>query len=276
MFAGLLVAATVAAVLFFVAPRVPGAVLVAVTAALLAAPGVVALSCKAPRAIGVAGVLAGLALVPLVSIPAWLVTHPVLHVDNAHDVPIALFVDGVRVLVVPPSRGDEEPPRLRLPFGAHRLAWAPEPATVGLHEIEVAMVPTHDHLYAPGAPACYWVQVTAYGNASTHGTDHGPRPLAEFHRLASVDVWFGDTPRRVQAPAAFGGARRVAVQRLQACTDLAAVGCDARARAQLVECLLTIDGRAAPVDCYDEAVRACRPKDTGQHPPSTPQNVAKP
>jgi len=266
MLGSLIATSAVVVVIGLVARKVPMAGLLAAGVAILALPGVYA--ARRDRVAALTLAIASLILAPLLVVPTYVVAHPTLHIDNASDATIDVWIDGVRAATVAPS-GDEEPSHVRLSFGRHRLAWAPRDAPAGLHEIDVYLDPLGDHLYAPGAAGCYWLSVTAYGGASTHGTAHGPLPLTEFHRLDRVDVWFGDTPARVRVPRLARGAVRIALQRWRQCMDLASIGCDQSQRQVYVECVRTIDGRGAGPDCWAEATRACPAKNAAQPAKST-------
>jgi len=267
MLASLIATSAVVIAIGLVARRVPMLALLPAAVTILALPGVFAAWRDRTAALTVA--LVSIVLAPLLVVPTFVVAHPTLHIDNATSTPIDVWIDGQRRITVAPA-GESEPPHLRVSFGKHRLAWAPRGAPAGMHEIDVELGPLDDHLYAPGAAGCYWLSVTAYGGASTHGTDHGPLPLVEFHRFDHVDVWFGDTPARVRAPAIARGALRVAVQRWGQCMELAAIGCDPTQQQVYVECVRTIDGRGTAGDCWAEATRAC-PSKTAQ-----PANDAQP
>lgn len=250
-----------------VARRMPMVALIAAAVALLALPGV--LVAKRDRVAAIAIAAAALILAPVLVVPTYLVAHPTLHIDNPTDAPIDVWIDGKRVITVGPAM-DSEPPHVRVPFGKHRIAWSPQGAAAGTHETDVELGPFDVHLYAPAAAGCYWLSVTAYGGASTHGVDHGPMPLREFHRLDRVDVWFGDNPARVRAPRLARGTVRVAIQRWKQCNELTALGCDPSQKQVYVDCVRTIDGRGTGPDCWAEATRAC-PKQTAQ-----PANVPQP
>ena len=267
MLGSLIATSAVVVAMTLLARRVPMVGLLAAAVAVLAMPALFAVMRDRSAALTV--VLAALVLSPLLVVPAYLVAHPTLHIDNTGSAPIDVWIDGKKSLTVAPTT-ESEPPHVRVPFGKHRLAWAPIGAPAGMHEIEVELEPFDDHLYAPGAAGCYWLSVTAYGGASTHGTDHGPQPLTEFHRFDRVDVWFGDTPARVRAPRVLGATLRVAVQRWTQCMELAAIGCDPTQQQVYVECVRTIDGRGSG-DCWAEATRACPSTKTAQ-----PANQAEP
>ncbi len=249
-----LLASAVVVTVGLVARAVPLSGLIAAAVSILAMPALLA---RRDRAAAIAVALSAVVLAPLLAVPTFHAAHPLLHVDNATDAPIDIWVDGVRRMTVPPGSGVGEPPWTRVALGRRRLAWSPPGAPMGMREIEVDVGPFGAHLYTPGAEGCYWLSVTSYGGASTHGIEHGPLPLAEFHRFATVDVWFGDTPRRISAPSIARGAVRVAVQRWHACMELAAIGCDPGQRAGFVDCMRTIDGRSGTGDCFQEAARTC-------------------
>lgn len=269
----LAVGATAAIVAGLVLRTLPLGALIAATIVILALPAL-AVAAR-DRAAAVATACAAVVLGPLLALPTYYVVHPTLHVDNARSEPIDVWVDGERRLTVPPNPEGREPPRLRLAAGKHRMAWSSVGAPVGMHAIDVDVAPFDDHLYSPSAAGCYWLSVTAYGGASTHGIEHGPLAVAEFHRFARVDVWFGDTPRLVRAPRIRRGAVRVAVQRWHACMELAAIGCDPSQRATFVDCMRTIDGHTASSDCFREAARTC-PALMQQSPVVQPAQEAKP
>ena len=83
-----------------IARRVPMAALLAAAVTILALPGVFAAARDRFAAVTVA--VAAVVLVPLLVIPTYLVAHPQLHVDNATDAPIDLWIDGVRTATIAP------------------------------------------------------------------------------------------------------------------------------------------------------------------------------
>ena len=267
------IAATTAVVVGLVARGLPLSGLIAMTVGILLLPALAA--ARSDRAAAIAAGTAALIFGPLLAVPTYYVVHPTLHIDNAMSEAIDVWVDGHRTATISPNFDAREPPRLRLAAGKHRLAWSAVGAPVGLHAIDVDVAPLDDHLYSPSAAGCYWLSVTAYGGASTHGTEHGPLPVAEFHRFGRVDVWFGDTPGLVRAPRIRSGTLRVAIQRWHACMELAAIGCDPTQRASFVDCMRTIDGHTASSDCWQEAARTC-PAVTEQSSVARPAHSAKP
>jgi hypothetical protein len=261
-------AAVLAIVFGLVGRWMPPAVLLLGTAALTVAPGVVATLRKVPRAGAL--IVGGLALAPLIAGSVYAFSHPQVHVDNANDTAIDVWIDGRRWQTLPPNPEATEPPRVRLPFGRHRLGWSAPFGPAPLHEIEVDVSPFGEALYSPGAAGCYWLAVTAYGGASAHGVPHGPQPLGQWLELDRVDVWFGDTPKAVRAPRVLGGTLRYALQRNAACMELAARGCDPGRRAAYVECTRSIEhaferAESGRSECFEEAVRSC-PLRTGGGP----------
>lgn len=247
-------AAVVAAVVVAVVCRgLSPVALVAASVAILALPGLLQRDAAAAIAIAAFAVILG----PLIALPIFYAVHPPLRIDNAGTQPIDVWIDGERALTVSPNGDGQQPPWVRIAMGKHRLAWSTVTAPIGLHEIEVDVAPFAEHLYSPSGEGCYWLSVTAYGGASTHGIEHGPMPVAEFHRFDTVDVWFGDTPKTVRAPLIRKGTVRVAVQRWSACMELAAIGCDPNQRRGFVECMRTLDGHSGSADCLREAAKTC-------------------
>jgi hypothetical protein len=242
----------------------PLVALVPAAIAIFALPGLV----TRDRAAAIAIAASALVLGPLFALPTFYAMHPPMRIDNAGESPVDIWIDGARRMTVASNLHGREPPWLRVAVGKHRLAWSAVGAPMGLHEIEVDVGPFGDHLYSPGGSGCYWLSVTAYGGASTHGIEHGPLPLSEFHRLSGVDVWFADNPARISAPLIRRGSVRVAVQRWHACMELAAIGCDPSQRRGYVDCMRTIDGHSGSADCLREAARTC--------PALAPAQVEKP
>lgn len=255
MAASLVVGAAVVAAAGVALRTLPLPGLLAVAVALLLVPAALAVRRRA-HGTAAAAAMAALALAPWVTVPSWVVAHPVLHVDNAIATTIDVWIDGRRRLTVGPAGGEREPPFVRIPLGWHRIGWSAAGASAPVHEAYFEITPFAEHLYTPGGAGCYWIAVTAYGGASTHGWAHGPQPLAEYHRLDRVDVWFGPTPESVHQPPLASGAVRVAVQRWAACMDLFG-RCDPDARREFVDCMRTIDGRAGSSDCWSAASKRC-------------------
>lgn len=259
MAASLVVGAAVVVAIGVTVRRLPLTALLALAVALLLVPAALAARRRAAGT-GAAAAMAALALAPWVSVPSWVVAHPVLHVDNAIATPIDLWIDGQRRLTVAPAAGESEPPFVRIAVGWHRIGWSAAGASAPVQETHFEITPFAEHLYTPGGAGCYWIAVTAYGGASTHGWAHGPQPLADYHRLERVDVWFGPTPDVVHEPPLARGAVRVAVQRWAACMDLFG-RCDHDVRREFVDCMRTIDGRrgdgTGAGDCWGTASKRC-------------------
>jgi len=192
-----------------------------------------------------------------VGVPIWVIVHPVVHVDNATGAPVDLWVDGKRIGPIAPHAGWGEPPHVRVALGAHRLGWSTVGAPKPARETDAEIRPYGDLLYVPAASGCYWIAVTAYGSASTHGFAHGPQPLLELQRFDDLDVWLAEPPARVRALPFLQGTVRVAVQRWGSCMELLARGCEADVRRSYVACMRTIDGHSGTGDCWGEALRSC-------------------
>lgn len=231
--------------------------LVPVVALVCALPGIVELWRKRDRT-AVSLLVLGVVLAPLVATLVHLRAHRVVHVDDVLGEPVQIWIDGERSIVVPPTPPSGEPPRIRVPFGRHRLGWSEVGAPYALNEIDAEILLTGEHLYSPGRAGCYWLEVTAYGEGSTHDLDRGPQPVRELLHFERVDVWFGPTPKKVSAPFGIGGDTRVAVQRYGLCMELAAAGCSAEVRDAFVECQTSLRGPGEMNDCVAEAKKRCK------------------
>ncbi len=201
--------------------------------------------------------LAGAALAAVIAPTAWIVTHPVVHVDNATGATIQVWVDGARGPLVAPSPSDREPERLRLGYGVHRIGWSLPGEDKAREDTLVRLLPLADHLYNPAGAGCYWIEAAAYGDADVIGTPHGPQRLAQFYRLEHVDAWFSPAPTSVQAPRLLGGARRLALRRYATCMALADLGCGRTLRAAFVVCERAFTGPGEPLNCNALARAAC-------------------
>jgi hypothetical protein len=230
--------------------------LVPVVVLVCALPGLVELWRRRDRT-AVALLLVGVVIAPIVALAVNARVHRVVHVDNALGMPVQVWLDGKPLAVIAPSSPVDEPERVRIPFGRHRLGWTEVGAPFARHEIDADVAWIGEHLYSPGRAACYWLEVTAYGEGSTHELEHGPQPVRELHQFDRVDVWFGSTPKKVSAPFGIGGDTRVALQRYGLCMALAAAGCSPETRDEFVECQTTLHGPGESVDCFGDAKKRC-------------------
>src|SRR5439155_9996586 len=124
----LLLAFVVAAGITFAFPRWSLVRYAVLASAACLAPGIVALSARRDR-FGVAGLVAGAIASPIVVSGAWLFAHPVLHVDDATDRPMQIWIDGEPSFVVAPTPDRGEPPHVRVPWGPRRLGFSDVGAT---------------------------------------------------------------------------------------------------------------------------------------------------
>jgi hypothetical protein len=252
----LLVAVAASVTVGVVAPRIPLGAYALVSLALCTAPGGVTLALTRGR-FGAPLLVAGPAIAALVSLVTWTLAHPVVHIDNATRTPIQLWIDGEPAMILPPGRGDREPPSVRMPLGAHRLGFSAVGAERPARSTAAPISAFAAFLYSPGDEGCYWLEAAAYGDENTLGLPHGPQKVDAFYRFDRVDAWFTDVPTHVEAPRIFSGRRHVALQRYRACMDLQQAGCSAGERALFVECQRTIQGPGEAVDCYDLAMKVC-------------------
>ncbi len=280
---GIVAGLSVSAVLAVSFPTLPPLAHFAVSMALTGATGVVSWvrgeARDSPRAI--AAIVGGLGLGTITFGATYLATHPVLHVDNATDRNILVWLDGAPLMVVPPSPPDAEPPHLRVPYGAHRLGHSDPTSTRPARETAAHFRSGGDHLYAPTRAGCYWVEATAYGTATTQSLPHGALPLRDFHALPAIDFWFTDTPAKVREARLRSGTTRLALQRYEPCMMLGALGCDAAAREAFIACAQTMSALEPPKDCFGQAKRRCAsepslPPERRSHEPGASDSAGAP
>ena len=221
------------------------------------APGVIALSRRRDRH-GVAALVFGVIAAPCVIAAAWLLAHPVLHVDDATDRPMQIWLDDDPLVVVAPTPEHGEPPHVRVPWGRHRLGWSEVGARAPEDEIATSIDFTGAYLVSPEAAGCYWIEATSYGDASLHDVPRGPQRVQALLRFDRVDVWFDDNPTTLHRSLLHRGDVSVAVQRYGKCMELAHAGCDVDDRRDFVECVTTLHGPSPNGDCYEKAMRACK------------------
>jgi hypothetical protein len=138
--------------------------------------------------------------------------------------------------VVPPSDGQKEPPSIWIGYGQHMLGYSKVGATRPDATVSAPLTMSDDFLYNPQQTGCYWLVANAYGSASVAGVAQGPQAIKEFYSFDNVSTWFGDNPQSVKVSKGQSGDTRVALQRAQACMDLARLGCSDAVRAEFVRC----------------------------------------
>lgn len=249
----------------FSLPTITLARLIAVAAVLGVLPGIFAVIRRRDGA-SIAGLLVGALVPPAIAVVVHYLTHPVLHVDNATGGALQIWVDGEPVLVTEPTPPEGEPPRVRVPYGHRRLGWSALGATMPDREIEADLALRGEHLYNPRSLACYWLEATAYGDASTHELPHGPQPIDQLYHFERIDVWFGENPKHVRTSSLSRGAFSIALQRYRFCMELAHDGCSPDARDDFVTCLRTLHAASDHVDCYAEARKRCPSKGKAEDP----------
>ncbi len=192
---------------------------------------------------------------------AWHLANPIIHVDDPTGEPMQLWLDGEKWTTLD-GKPTGEPVSLRVPWGRHLIgrsaldASAPE----AVDDVFFPSFPLgRTLLYDPGQNGCYWLEVKAYGSASTHGHPHGPLRVSPLYELDDVDVWFGSAPKDVDSPVFSSGITRTALQRHRMCMELATLGCDAEARDAFIACQRSPRSPGEAVDCFHEAEAACHP-----------------
>jgi hypothetical protein len=185
-------------------------------------------------------------------------THPAVYVDNESKEPLQIWIDGKSSVVVKPMSGNGERPSVRIPYGTHDLGFS-SVGDKGPEETTKAKVAwSGDHLYNPGSTACYWLEAAAYGSASTTGLPDGPQPIAEFYTFKTVDNWFKENPPSITTKSS--GETRVSVTTINACAELASLGCPLESRAGFASCAshaYTSSDQGAFSHCIDQAADSC-------------------
>jgi hypothetical protein len=189
-----------------------------------------------PARFGVAALWIALIVAPIAAVSVWIPTHPQVHVDNAGPEALQIWLDGSPSIVVPPSDGQKEPPSIWIGYGQHMLGYSKVGATRPDATVSAPLTMSDDFLYNPQQTGCYWLVANAYGSASVAGVAQGPQAIKEFYSFDNVSTWFGDNPQSVKVSKGQSGDTRVALQRAQACMDLARLGCSDAVRAEFVRC----------------------------------------
>jgi hypothetical protein len=258
----LILALVVAAAITLAFPRLSLIAYAAIAVLVCASPGAIALVGRRD-AIGASASITGLVAAPMVIAVAWLTAHPVLHVDDATDRSMQIWIDDAPLIVVAPTPSSGEPPHVRVPWGRHRIGWSDVGARAPTDVLDAHVDFTGVYLYSPDSAGCYWIEATSYGDASLRDIPRGPQRVQGLLRFDRVDVWFDDNPKTLHRSFFQHSDLSVAVQRYGRCMELAHAGCDVDARRDFVECLTTLHGPAPDGDCYEKALDACKKGDGG-------------
>jgi hypothetical protein len=221
------------------------------------APGALALLGRRDR-VGVAASIAGVLAAPIVIATSWSIAHPVLHVDDATDRPMQIWIDDEPLVIVAPTPERGEPTRVRVAWGRRRFGWSEVGARAPQDAIDAHVDVTGAYLYSPAAAGCYWIEATSYGDASLRDVPRGPQRVQQLLRFDRVDVWFDVNPATLHRSLLRRGDVSIAVQRYGQCMQLARAGCDVDARRDFVECMTTLHGPSPDGDCYEKAFSACK------------------
>jgi len=202
---------------------------------------------------------------PALSLGAWLLANPTLHIDNAHAAPLQIWIDGKRSVVAPPS-GEGIGTALRLPRGPHVLGWSSVTASAPEHTTQANLEISGDHLYAPGSLACYYRDVTLYGKVETPHFHDGPvLPLADFYTFDRADHWFEDNPKTMEVSKGASGGEKVAIKRWSSCSNVVSPPCPEGEKERYWQCMdrawTLPDAKTAADACADKTTAACNPKD---------------
>jgi len=187
-------------------------------------------------------------------------TQPAVRVDNGGKVPLQIWIDGKKSIVVDATYDKGDRKDVTVPFGTHVFGWSPVGAdkpTELTHPRKIEWM--GDHLYNPGSTACYWLDVSTYGTASAKGMAAGPQPLDDLYTFKKLDNWFKDNPSSVSTKAS--GETRVAVNTMKVCHELSDHGCALPIRKDMLDCMhkaFAKDDKAAFEACVDAAVASCK------------------
>jgi hypothetical protein len=182
-------------------------------------------------------------------------SHPAVHVDNASDKAMQIWIDGSEGPVVKPMTGLGERPTVRLSTGTHKLGWSKVGAKKPKDEVEANVDFFGDHLLNPDEQGCYWVDVSRYGSATSTGMENGPVPMKAFYTFKHVDNWFKNNPTHVSTKST--GATQSAVKRIPICEQLQEHGCSKSVRARYAKCATKAATDTRMDECADEAAKSC-------------------
>jgi hypothetical protein len=185
-------------------------------------------------------------------------SNPSVHVDNATSGSVKIWIDGEVALTVDAQSGRSVRPDLRLPYGAHKIGWSKSSETKPRDVETVQVAWGGDHLYNPAQAGCYFLQATAYGDASTSGLENGPLPLRSFYVFRDVDNWFEGNPTSITTKAS--GETRVALLPWASCEELTKQGCSVDVRKKAAQCARDAwlkDDEPAINACFERAIAKC-------------------
>ena len=124
----------------------------------------------------------------------WFVTHPEVRIDNQFDDDVAVFVDGEKVTDVKRKSNS----KINVYKGEREIGWAASGESKPKETLKADVGMGGDFLFNPGKTACYWVDVTVYGDADAGGIEWGPLPVAEWYAFESIDNWFNRPTSRIR------------------------------------------------------------------------------
>lgn len=185
-------------------------------------------------------------------------SNPSVHFDNATGKPVKIWIDGSVALTVDAQSGQSVRPDLRLSYGTHKFGWSKTSDDKPRDEADVRVEWGRDHLYNPAQAGCYFLQATAYGDASTSGLENGPLPLRAFYVFRDVDNWFQGNPASVTTKAS--GETRVALLPWKSCEELTARDCPLDVRKKAAQCARDAwlkDDEGAMSACFTRAIEKC-------------------
>lgn len=188
----------------------------------------------------------------------WIEAHGVVKIDNATTQSLEIWVDGKRAIEVPPNPDGSPPPELWLRVGRHRFSQGSAGAADDTTAIDVDVARTQ-HLYTPGAKACYWQVQSFYSNDINKRREpmESVLPRVAFQELRRVDDWFVESPSQLDVREGETNASRVAILRNPGCTALARHDCAADVIDRYIACENRAQSRAALEMCISRALASC-------------------
>jgi hypothetical protein len=185
-------------------------------------------------------------------------SNPSIHFDNATGKMVKIWIDGQVALTVDAQSGPSVRPDARLSYGTHKIGWSKATEDKPRDEEKIDVQWGRDHLYNPAQAGCYFLQATAYGDASTSGLGNGPLPLRSFYVFDDVDNWFQGNPASISSKQS--GETRVALLPWASCEALTKENCSVEVRKKAVQCASDAwkkDDEAEVHACFERAAAQC-------------------
>jgi hypothetical protein len=189
--------------------------------------------------------------------------RPEVYIDNGGAQPAQIWIDGKPSIVAQSTLNKGQTrATIEVPIGTHVFGWSPVGAKAPVGQTKPRKVEwMGDHLYNPNSTACYWLDVSVYGSASSKGMQQGPQPVDEFYTFSSINNWFKDNPTSISTKSS--GETRTAINTIKYCQELTAQGCPVEVRSAFAGCIakaVAADSKPAIETCVSEAAKTCAGK----------------